>query len=94
MKLVKTICLSLFLNSVAFAGMKEAKVSVNGMVCGFCAQGITKKFKAEPAIETVDVNLGQKLVKLTFKEKQNLADEKITGLLKDAGYNVDKIERN
>ena len=31
------------------------KATVNGMVCGFCATGIEKTFKAQPEVKTVDV---------------------------------------
>ena len=79
--------------SASFAAGKEIKVSVKGMVCGFCAQGITKKFKAEAAVEKVDVSLEKKLVTLDLKDGQDLADSKIESILKDSGYNVEKIER-
>jgi len=81
---------------VSFAEGKiatEAKIEVNGMVCGFCAQGITKKFKAEREVATVDVKLEEKAVTLKFKEGEELSNEKITQTLKDAGYTVEKIER-
>jgi hypothetical protein len=40
----------------------DVKVSVNGMVCGFCAQGITKKLNKTEAVEDVKVDLENKLV--------------------------------
>ncbi len=83
----------LILPSLAFSAGKEIKIGVNGMVCGFCAQGITKKFKAEPSVEAIDVNLGDKLVKLNLKENQDISDARINEILKDAGYNITSIER-
>lgn len=77
-----------FLSLQAFAGT-EMKVGVNGMVCAFCAQGIEKKFKAEPEVESVEVSLQNKYVKIKFKDGQKLSDEKITQMLKDAGYEAD-----
>ena len=87
------VLLILFTPMASFADGKEIKVSVKGMVCGFCAQGITKKFKAEPAVENVDVSLEKKLVTIDLKKDQDLADSKIETILKDAGYNIEKIER-
>ena len=86
--------LTLVLSQTGFAAGKEIKISVNGMVCAFCAQGITKKFKAEPSVDSVDVRLGDKLVKLSLKDKQEISDDRIEEILKDAGFNVVKIERN
>ena len=63
------------------------------MVCGFCAQGITKKFKAEASVAKVDVSLETKLVTIDLKDNQDLGDNKIETILKDAGYNIEKIER-
>ena len=71
----------------AFAAEVET-VGVKGMVCSFCAQGITKKFKAQPEVADVDVSLENKFVKITYKEGQKLSQEKIAALLKDAGYEV------
>jgi mercuric ion binding protein len=64
------------------------------MVCSFCAQGLTKKFKAEPAVETGKVTLSDKLIRLTLKDKQTMADEKIKKIIEEAGYDVQSIERN
>ena len=77
----------------AWAAGQEVTILVKGMVCGFCAQGIEKKFTAEPAVEKVTISLKDKQVKLTFKEGQDMSDEAITKILKDSGYNVDKLER-
>lgn len=78
----------------ALASAREVKVTVKGMVCGFCAQGIEKKFSADPAVSKVDVNLGNHLVTLNLKDAQTLSNEKITDTLKASGYTVEKIERN
>lgn len=64
----------------------EMKVGVKGMVCAFCAQGIEKKFMSQKEVAKVEVSLENKFVKLTFKEGQTLSKEKISELLKDAGY--------
>jgi len=85
--MMKTIifAFAVLLSSLAFAG-EELTVGVKGMVCAFCAQGIEKKFKAEPEVEKVQVSLENKFVKLTFKDGKRLPNEKITEILKDAGY--------
>lgn len=83
--------LSAFANSAA--KNQEVLVSVKGMVCGFCAQGITKKFNAEAAVAKIDVSLEKKLVKIDLKAGQDLADAQIEKLLKESGYNIEKIER-
>lgn len=91
-KLIILGLLTAFLTApTAFAA--SAKVSVNGMVCAFCAQGIKKKFSDKAAVEKVDVNLDTKVVSLDFKKDQKLSDEEITQAIKDAGYTVVKIER-
>lgn len=72
---------------------KEIKISVKGMVCAFCAQGITKKFKSRPDVDSVDVSLEKKLVTVKTKSDQDIADTELTKILTDAGYNVEKIER-
>lgn len=75
----------LIISSHAFAG-EILTVGVNGMVCSFCAQGIESQFNKQPEVNKVEVSLENKVVKIEFKEGKSLSKEKITTLLKDAGY--------
>jgi len=68
-------------------------IHVNGMVCGFCAQGIDKNFRKESGVEDVKVDLGQKLVTVQTKTGQVLADEKIKEIITGAGFELKSIER-
>ncbi len=79
--------------SAAWAAPKEIKVHVNGMVCAFCSQGVTKKLKAKEAVQDVLVDMDKKEVRLTVKEGKELSDDEITSAIKDAGINVEKIVR-
>ena len=82
---------TLMVSLSGFAG--EIQVKVNGMVCSLCAQGIQKKFKAYSEVKAVDVNLDNKIVKIETQEGKDLSDEVLTKIIKEAGYNVAKIER-
>lgn len=72
----------------------DVVINVNGMVCSFCTANIEKRFKKEKAIKDVVVNLDEKKVYLSFKDKGSLSDKQITSNIKKAGYNVVSIERN
>jgi periplasmic mercuric ion binding protein len=89
---MKKIAIVLLLFSFsAFA--KDIHISVKGMVCGFCAQGIEKKFKAMPEVDKVEVSLEKKTVFVKTKENKDISDETIKQVLSDAGYNVGEIKR-
>jgi len=79
------------LGSLAAAGTIEMKV--NGLVCGFCAQGIEKTLRKKPATADVVVSLEHKLVAIETRAGANLTDEELTQALKNAGYDVKAIER-
>ena len=81
----------LFVSQSALADV--IKVSVNGMVCGFCAQGINKKLTKTGLVEKVNVDLEKKLVSFSTLPGKELNDESITKLITEAGYSVVKIER-
>lgn len=68
-------------------------IQVKGMVCSFCAQGIEKKFKAQPEIESIRVSLETKKVDLETKHGKDLTDAEIEKLIKESGYSLVKIER-
>lgn len=84
----KLFITTLFLSSLAFAKPMtgEVHVKVKGMVCAFCAQGLTKAFKKLPEVQDVKVSLEEKYVQLTLKKDTSLEDTKILDTIKDAGY--------
>jgi copper chaperone CopZ len=69
------------------------KATVNGMVCGFCATGIEKTFRAQPEVKAVNVDLEKKLVTIQTKQGQTIDDAKIKKLLGNAGYSVVTVVR-
>jgi mercuric ion binding protein len=77
----------------AAVSAETIKATVNGMVCGFCATGIEKTFKAQREVKAVNVDLKNKRVTIDTKQSQTLDDAKITQLLKNSGYSVVKIDR-
>ena len=79
--------------SKTFAGTREIFVTVNGIVCGFCAHGIERNLSGKPGVEKVAVSLSDKKVVLTMKDGQDLTDDLIKKVLLDSGYNVEKVER-
>lgn len=86
------LAISLLTSLQTYAGEK-INITVKGMVCSFCSQGITKKFQALPEVAVVKVNLDEHLVAIETKEGSALTDESITKVLADAGYSVAKISR-
>lgn len=91
---INFIMIALLISIPSFAAQREVVATVKGMVCAFCAQGITKKLKAEASVETVDVSLEKKLVTIKLKDGKDLADQTLEKILVDSGYNVEKIERH
>jgi copper chaperone CopZ len=70
------------------------EMSVNGLVCAFCAQGIEKKLKKFPATAEVVVSLEHRLVAVSLKDGQDIPDADLRKALTDAGYTVKAISRS
>jgi mercuric ion binding protein len=77
---------------VAPAG-ERISVAVRGMVCSFCAQGLDKIFKDEPAVAKVDVSLDLEQMVIQLKPGAVLDDARLRKLVGDAGFDVLGIER-
>lgn len=75
----------------AQAGTIEMKV--NGLVCGFCAQGIEKTLRRNSATADVLVSLENRLVAVSTKEGTDIPDTDLHKALTEAGYEVKAIER-
>lgn len=83
--------LALLVPAAAQADTIEMKV--NGLVCGFCAQGIEKTLRRNPATADVVVSLENRLVAVSTRDGQDIADGALTKALQDAGYDVKSITR-
>ncbi|MDB5812526.1 MAG: Heavy metal transport/detoxification protein [Betaproteobacteria bacterium] len=81
-----------FISTAAHAAVQTIKAEVNGMVCAFCAQGIEKKMRSLSQTKDVYVDLKKKIVAVELKDGQTLSHDSVTALIKDAGYDVAKIE--
>lgn len=90
-KYLLTIAIAVGLSAAVSADTIRA--TVNGMVCGFCATGIEKTFRAQPEVKAVDVDLENKLVIIYTKQGQIIDDAKIKKLLGNSGYSVVRIAR-
>ena len=88
------------LTIITFFGLTAAisadtiKATVNGMVCGFCATGIEKTFRAQSEVKSVNVDLENKLVTIETKQGRTLDDFRIKKLLGNAGYSVVAVARH
>jgi copper chaperone CopZ len=90
MKIFTTL-FALLLSVTAAAGTIEMKV--NGLVCGFCAQGIEKTLRKKDATSDVLVSLEHSLVAIETKSGLDISDAELEKALTDAGYDVKSIER-
>jgi copper chaperone CopZ len=88
-------CALIYLAAGTFTSVFAAesiKATVNGMVCSFCAQGIEKTLLKMPATKAVFVDLKKKVVAVEAKDGQTLDGKQIALEIKDAGYDVVKLE--
>lgn len=86
------VMLATLLPITAFA--EQVKITVKGMVCSFCAQGIKKTFSGKAGVESVDVNLDTKVVTVVTKKGVTLPDAEISQTIVDSGFEVITIERS
>ena len=94
---IKSIAASvgIFLAMATFntaSAAESIKATVNGMVCSFCAQGIEKTLLKMPETKAVFVDLKKKVVAVEAKDGQTLDGKKIAFEIKEAGYDVVKLE--
>jgi copper chaperone CopZ len=91
MKRILTTLLLALASATAAADTIEMKVY--GLVCGFCAQGIEKTLRKNPATEDVVVSLEDRLVAVATRAGKDIPDGELTQALTDAGYDVKGIAR-
>jgi copper chaperone CopZ len=89
----RILLFSMLVLSAATAAAETIEMKVYGLVCGFCAQGIEKTLRKNPATEDVVVSLENKLVAIATRPGQDIPDADLTKALTDAGYDVKGISR-
>lgn len=89
--IVALASISVVVTSTARA--EEITITVKGMVCAFCAQGIKKAFGKLPDVERVEADLDNKVVVIGTKSGTTIDDVRVTSIVNDAGYEVVNIER-
>jgi copper chaperone CopZ len=77
----------------ASAASSGAIVKVNGLVCDFCVQALTRTFKREAAVDGFDMDLDSKEIRMTFKPGMTMDDAAIRKVVTNAGYSVVGISR-
>jgi copper chaperone CopZ len=93
MKHLQMILAATLLAATATSTAATIEMTVNGLVCAFCAQGIEKKLKKFPATSEVVVNLEHRLVAVALKDGEDISDVDLRKALMDAGYTVKAIAR-
>ncbi|MDZ4786664.1 MAG: cation transporter [bacterium] len=83
----------LFMAIPTLSFSEEIKITVKGMVCSFCAQGIKKTFGKMDNIKNINVDLDKKIVTIEIDDLKPLSDEEIKNIITDSGYDVFTIER-
>lgn len=96
MKKILALGLVLLLSTpaVAAAAGTHIRVTVNGLVCDFCAVSMKKIFMKKDSVSAVDVNLTTKIVQIDLKPGKALDDAEIKKGITDAGYDVVSIKRD
>jgi periplasmic mercuric ion binding protein len=94
MRIIHTlfVALALAATTAQAADGGTVKLSVNGMVCAFCAQGIEKRLEKMPQTGAMYINLARKIVAVEPKAGQTIDVDKVRAEITEAGYDVTKVE--
>jgi copper chaperone CopZ len=91
MKLINFVIAAALLG-LSQASLASMKVTVNGMVCSFCAQGIEKSLLKLDGTKAVLVDLKNKVVVVEPKDGKTLNEKDVRQEIIDSGYDVVNVE--
>lgn len=85
-------------SAVTAADTSSCKVTqsvaiVDGMVCDFCTQSITKVLKKNDAVKDVTIDLNTKKVTVDIKDGKDFTNTDLEKAIDYAGYKLVKIDR-
>ena len=90
-----TLALSLSTSSTVAAAKPQNGVllKVKGLVCAFCAQGITKALNGNKSVESSRVNLKAGTIEIKYKPGKKMSLDDLEKLIEDNGQDVMSIEK-
>ena len=96
------IIILLFFTKITFKDTKSQEklenevlsISVNGLVCDFCARSIEKLLSKKESVKSINVNLEKMLITINLKKGKSLNDSIITKVITDSGYDIREIRRD
>ncbi|MBA4274510.1 MAG: heavy metal transporter [Alphaproteobacteria bacterium] len=91
--LKRYIILAALVTASTAARAEQITLSVTGLVCAYCVQGIEKKFREVEAVTDIDFNLDTGTVTLTTKENGDVSDDTIKDIISFGGYGLTDIQR-
>ncbi len=92
-RIERLVILALLFAPLPALAQEHVVVTVKGMVCSFCAQGLKKTFKKKSEVEKIEIDLEGKTVTIDFAAGKNLDDKELDELIRDSGYDVLRIDR-
>ena len=95
MKKILIILILFSANKLSFAVDQSNTVyaHVNGLVCDFCARALEKTIGKQESVNSIEVNLTNKIITINLNLGKTLDDYTITQLIEDSGYSIRKIIR-
>ncbi len=93
MSVRKGLLTLLALGATSVATADTIEMTVHGLVCGFCATGVEKTLRKNPATQDVVISLEHRLVAVTTRPGTDIPDATLRQALQDAGYDVKAIVR-
>lgn len=88
----KIILTMLLLSTPTICVADTVTLTIKGMVCSFCAQGIEKLLMSQEGVEKVSVDLSKATVIIKTKDGVRISDDRLYRLIRDAGFELEVIE--
>ncbi|MBL4863273.1 MAG: heavy-metal-associated domain-containing protein [Crocinitomicaceae bacterium] len=69
------------------------EIRVDGLACPYCAYGIEKKFMQREIVKTFDIDFEKGLVKVTFKDGEDMTEPQLKHLFREAGFSYRSVTK-
>jgi copper chaperone CopZ len=97
----RRLLMPILLASLAFIGSpsmgngvssERIDLTINGMVCSFCVEGVERKIRGLPATQNVKIDLSKRIVQVWVRPGETIQDDQLRKLIRDAGFDVREIK--
>ena len=81
------------LEKVEMVSANSIEITIDGLVCDFCARGLEHVLRDKKRIDRIDIDMDASMMRVILEKDEQLEDTEIQKIVEDNGFTLRRIVR-